>query len=178
VQRARRKKSGLPLVALVGYTNAGKSAVMNHMLRATENGDKTVLEQDMLFATLDPYRRRIHLRDNKEFILIDTVGFVSKLPHSLVKAFRATLEEVTEAELLVHIVDGAHAAPAVITKTASTPKSFMYFLLNANSSFQNRTHPGDQTRTHSFETNHAPARRKKRESRTFNSVTVPVSDST
>ncbi|MDR2355783.1 MAG: GTPase HflX [Clostridiales Family XIII bacterium] len=109
VQRARRKKSGLPLVALVGYTNAGKSAVMNHILRATENGDKTVPEKDMLFATLDPYRRRIRLRNNKEFILIDTVGFVSKLPHSLVKAFRSTLEEVADADLLVHIVDGARA---------------------------------------------------------------------
>jgi GTP-binding protein HflX len=109
VQRARRKKSGIPLVALVGYTNAGKSAVMNYILRATENGDKSVPEKDMLFATLDPYRRRIKLRDNKAFILIDTVGFVSKLPHTLVKAFRATLEEVADAELLVHVVDGARA---------------------------------------------------------------------
>jgi GTP-binding protein HflX len=108
VQRARRKKSGLPLVALVGYTNAGKSAVMNCILRATENGDKAVLEKDMLFATLDTYRRRICLQDNKEFILVDTVGFVSKLPHSLVRAFRATLEEVTDADLLIHIVDGAY----------------------------------------------------------------------
>ncbi|MDR2089318.1 MAG: GTPase HflX [Clostridiales Family XIII bacterium] len=109
VQRARRKKSGLPLVALVGYTNAGKSAVMNHILRATENGDKAVFEKDMLFATLDTYRRRVCMRDNKEFILVDTVGFVSKLPHSLVKAFRATLEEVAEADLLVHVVDASRA---------------------------------------------------------------------
>jgi GTP-binding protein HflX len=108
VQRARRKKNGLPLVALVGYTNAGKSAVMNHILRATENGDKAVLEKDMLFATLDTYRRRIRLPDNKEFILADTVGFVSKLPHSLVKAFRATLDEVAEAQLLLHIVDASY----------------------------------------------------------------------
>ncbi|MDR2131931.1 MAG: GTPase HflX [Clostridiales Family XIII bacterium] len=109
VQRARRKKSDLPLVALVGYTNAGKSAVMNRILRATENGDKAVLEKDMLFATLDTYRRRIRMNDNKEFILVDTVGFVSKLPHSLVKAFRATLEEVAEADLLVHVVDASRA---------------------------------------------------------------------
>jgi GTP-binding protein HflX len=109
VQRARREKSGMPLVALVGYTNAGKSAVMNYILRATANGDKAVIEKDMLFATLDPYRRRICLQDNKAFILVDTVGFVSKLPHALVKAFRATLEEVTDADLLIHVVDAAHA---------------------------------------------------------------------
>jgi GTP-binding protein HflX len=108
VQRARRKKSGIPLVALVGYTNAGKSAVMNYILRATENGDRAVPEKDMLFATLDPYRRRICLKDNNAFILVDTVGFVSKLPHSLVQAFRATLEEVTDADVLVHVVDASH----------------------------------------------------------------------
>ena len=108
VQRARRKKNDLPLAALVGYTNAGKSAVMNRILCATENGDKAVLEKDMLFATLDTYRRRIRLRDNKEFILADTVGFVSKLPHSLVRAFHATLEELAEADLLIHIVDASY----------------------------------------------------------------------
>jgi GTP-binding protein HflX len=109
VQRARRKKNDVPMVALVGYTNAGKSAVMNCILRATESGDKTVLEKDMLFATLDAYRRRIRLRDNKAFILVDTVGFVSKLPHTLINAFRATLEEVTEADILIHIVDASYA---------------------------------------------------------------------
>jgi GTP-binding protein HflX len=108
VQRARRKKNDIPMVALVGYTNAGKSAVMNHILRETEGGDKAVLEKDMLFATLDTYRRRIRLRDNKEFILVDTVGFVSKLPHTLVNAFRATLEEVVDADILIHIVDASH----------------------------------------------------------------------
>ncbi|MDR2295270.1 MAG: GTPase HflX, partial [Clostridiales Family XIII bacterium] len=108
VQRARRKKNGLPLVALVGYTNTGKSAVMNRILRMTENGDRAVLEKDMLFATLDTYRRRICLPDNKTFILADTVGFVSKLPHALVKAFRATLEEVADADLLIHVVDASY----------------------------------------------------------------------
>jgi GTP-binding protein HflX len=108
VQRARRKKNEIPIVALVGYTNAGKSAVMNQILRATENGDKAVLEKDMLFATLDAYLRRIRLQDNKEFILVDTVGFVSKLPHTLINAFRATLEEVVDADILVHIVDASY----------------------------------------------------------------------
>jgi GTP-binding protein HflX len=108
VQRARRKKNDIPTVALVGYTNAGKSAVMNRILHMTENGDKAVFEKDMLFATLDTYRRRVRLRDNKEFILVDTVGFVSGLPHTLINAFRATLEEVVEADILVHIVDGSY----------------------------------------------------------------------
>jgi GTP-binding protein HflX len=109
VQRARRRKNDIPMVALVGYTNSGKSAIMNRILRMTENEDKSVFEEDMLFATLDTYRRRVCLKDNKEFILVDTVGFVSKLPHSLIKSFRATLEEVKDADLLVHIIDGAYA---------------------------------------------------------------------
>jgi GTP-binding protein HflX len=82
---------------------------MNRILQMTEHDDKAVPEKDMLFATLDTYRRKICLKDNKEFILIDTVGFVSKLPHSLVNAFRATLEEVTDADLLVHVVDASYA---------------------------------------------------------------------
>jgi GTP-binding protein HflX len=108
VQRARRKKNDIPMVALVGYTNSGKSAIMNRILYMTDNEDRSVFEKDMLFATLDTYRRRVCLKDNKEFILVDTVGFVSKLPHTLVKAFRATLEEVVDADLLVHIIDGAY----------------------------------------------------------------------
>jgi GTP-binding protein HflX len=109
VQRARRKKTGVPVVALVGYTNSGKSAIMNCILRMSENGDKAVPEKDMLFATLDTYRRRVCLNDNKEYVLADTVGFVSKLPHSLVNAFHATLEEVADADLLVHVVDASYA---------------------------------------------------------------------
>lgn len=107
-QRARRVKSEIPVVALVGYTNAGKSAVMNKLLNMTEKTEKTVFEENMLFATLDIAQRNIKLDTNQEFILIDTVGFVSKLPHSLVKAFKATLEEVTYADLLVHIVDASY----------------------------------------------------------------------
>lgn len=106
-QRSKRQKSDIPVVALVGYTNAGKSSVMNRLLTLGEVTDteKQVFEKDMLFATLDTNHRRISLEDRKDFILIDTVGFVSKLPHALVQAFKATLEEVAEADLLLQVVD-------------------------------------------------------------------------
>lgn len=106
-QRSKRQKSDMPVVALVGYTNAGKSTVMNRLLSLGESQDaeKLVFEKDMLFATLDTNHRRISLEDRKDFILIDTVGFVSKLPHALVQAFKATLEEVIEADLLLQVVD-------------------------------------------------------------------------
>jgi GTP-binding protein HflX len=107
-QRARRRKSGIPVAALVGYTNSGKSALMNRLLQMTDKGDKTVLEKDMLFATLDTAQRSVTLATKQEFILIDTVGFVSKLPHSLIKAFKATLEEVICADLLLHVVDASY----------------------------------------------------------------------
>lgn len=106
-QRARREKSGIPIVALVGYTNSGKSALMNRMLSLSEKEDKSVGEKDMLFATLDTAQRSIRTESGREFILIDTVGFVSKLPHLLIRAFRATLEEVKYADLLLHVVDAS-----------------------------------------------------------------------
>ena len=107
VQRSRREKSGLPIAALVGYTNAGKSSIMNRLLALNEKEEKQVFEKDMLFATLDTAQRLITLDDRCSFILIDTVGFVSKLPHALVDAFKATLEEVTYADLLIHVVDAS-----------------------------------------------------------------------
>ena len=107
VQRSKRQKSGLPVAALVGYTNAGKSSIMNRLLAASDKADKQVFEKDMLFATLDTAQRLITLDDRCSFLLIDTVGFVSKLPHALVDAFKATLEEVTEADLLLHVVDAS-----------------------------------------------------------------------
>ncbi|MBP5750832.1 MAG: GTPase HflX [Firmicutes bacterium] len=107
VQRSRREKSGLPVAALVGYTNAGKSSIMNRLLAMSEKEEKQVFEKDMLFATLDTAQRLITLDDRCSFILIDTVGFVSKLPHALVDAFKATLEEVSYADLLIHVVDAS-----------------------------------------------------------------------
>ena len=105
-QKNKRKKSNIPNVALVGYTNAGKSSVMNVLVENFINKeDKKVFEKNMLFATLETYVRNIKLHNNKSFLLYDTVGFVGDLPHNLVKAFRSTLEEVCDADLLVHIID-------------------------------------------------------------------------
>lgn len=104
-QRAQRMKSGLPVVALVGYTNSGKSAIMNFFLKSIDRAEKVVQEKDMLFATLDTLQRLIKPENGQEYILIDTVGFVSNLPHDLINAFKATLEEVVNADLLIHVID-------------------------------------------------------------------------
>ncbi|WP_139991373.1 GTPase HflX [Paenibacillus paridis] len=110
IQRKQRQKNEVPVVCLVGYTNTGKSSLMNALLEHYNPGShKQVFAQDMLFATLETSVRSIDLPDNKSFLLTDTVGFVSQLPHHLVKAFRSTLEEVTEADLLIHVVDYSHA---------------------------------------------------------------------
>jgi GTP-binding protein HflX len=100
--RQRRRREGLPVVSLVGYTNAGKSTLLNTL------SDADVLAADMLFATLDPTTRRVELPSGSIALFSDTVGFIQKLPHQLVAAFRATLEEVLEADLLVHVVDVTH----------------------------------------------------------------------
>jgi len=100
--RAQRKRSGVPVVAIVGYTNAGKSTLL-HALTGAD-----VLIQDQLFATLDPTTRRCELPGNRLALFTDTVGFIQKLPTQLVAAFRATLEEITEADLLLHVVDATH----------------------------------------------------------------------
>ena len=99
LQRSARQKIPFPTVALVGYTNAGKSSLFNKLSQAN------VFAKDLLFATLDPTMRRIRLKNNKEVILSDTVGFISDLPHELIMSFRATLEEVLAADIVVHVRD-------------------------------------------------------------------------
>ncbi len=99
--RNRRQKSAIPIIALVGYTNSGKSTLLNALT------DSRVLVEDKLFATLDPVSRGVVLKDNQEILLVDTVGFIRKLPHDLVDAFRSTLEEAVYADLLLHVVDAS-----------------------------------------------------------------------
>jgi GTP-binding protein HflX len=105
VKRARRTRGGVPAVAIAGYTNAGKSSLLNRLTGAG------VLVEDALFATLDPTTRRAQAGDGRVYTLSDTVGFVRHLPHQLVEAFRSTLEEVADADLIAHVVDGAHPDP-------------------------------------------------------------------
>jgi GTP-binding protein HflX len=100
--RARRRRSRIPVVAVVGYTNAGKSTLLNAL------SDAHVYVADKLFATLDPTTRRVELPGGREALFTDTVGFIQKLPTTLVEAFQATLEEITEADLLLHVVDVTH----------------------------------------------------------------------
>ncbi|MGH3411818.1 MAG: GTPase HflX [Marmoricola sp.] len=104
-KRSGRRRNAVPSVAIAGYTNAGKSSLLN---RLTEAG---VLVEDALFATLDPTTRRTTTADGRSYTMSDTVGFVRHLPHQLVEAFRSTLEEVADADLVVHVVDGSHADP-------------------------------------------------------------------
>ena len=106
IMRKKRNLSVLPKVALVGYTNAGKSTILNQFIsRFSRDDSKMVLEKDMLFATLETSVRQISPVGKKSFLLSDTVGFIDKLPHNLVKAFRSTLQEVREADLLLHVID-------------------------------------------------------------------------
>ncbi|HEU0214845.1 MAG TPA: GTPase HflX, partial [Jiangellaceae bacterium] len=104
-KRAERRRRSVPAVAIAGYTNAGKSSLLNRLTGAG------VLVEDALFATLDPTVRRAETSDGRVYTLADTVGFVRRLPHQLVEAFRSTLEEVADADLALHVVDGSHADP-------------------------------------------------------------------
>ncbi len=105
-QRQRRKKNNMFTVALTGYTNSGKSTLMNAIIdTATTHKDEYVFEENMLFATLETKTKRIHLDNNHVFLLTDTVGFIDKLPHHLVEAFKSTLEEISEASLILHVID-------------------------------------------------------------------------
>ncbi|RVU70930.1 MULTISPECIES: GTPase HflX [Lactobacillus] len=109
IKASRRNQSRLPKVALVGYTNAGKSTTMNGLLQVfnKQSDEKQVFVKNMLFATLDTSVRRIEMKNNFSFILSDTVGFISKLPHNLVESFKATLQEAKDADLLINVVDAA-----------------------------------------------------------------------
>lgn len=102
VTRAQRKRTGIPVVAIVGYTNAGKSTLLNKLTNAD------VLGEDKLFATLDPTTRILELGKNQEVLLTDTVGFIRKLPHHLIQAFRSTLEEAKYADIILHVVDASN----------------------------------------------------------------------
>jgi GTPase len=108
--RERRQKRSVPTVALVGYTNAGKTTLFNRLT------DETAVASDALFVTLDPLVRRVRLPDNRELLVSDTVGFIDRLPHALVAAFAATLEEVAEADLILHVIDaGSHERERQVT---------------------------------------------------------------
>lgn len=105
-QRIKREKTSIPIVSLVGYTNAGKSTTFNTILKHSKvKNEKEVMEKDMLFATLGTSVRNVKLPNNQEILLIDTVGFVSKLPTLLVNSFRSTLEEIVNSSLIIHVVD-------------------------------------------------------------------------
>ncbi len=111
VQKKKRTENEIPMVALVGYTNAGKSSLMNHFIERSLDEEllgSKVYEENMLFATLDTSTRRMEMEKGKVFILTDTVGFVSDLPHLLVEAFKSTLEEVLDADMLVNVVDASN----------------------------------------------------------------------
>ena len=109
-QRVQRLKSNIPIVALVGYTNAGKSTLLNELIKTHKDyeTEKEDFVKDMLFATLDVTLRKATLPNKRDFLVVDTVGFVSKLPHDLVDAFKATLEEVQYADLILHVIDATN----------------------------------------------------------------------
>lgn len=108
IQRQKRKINNLPIVSLVGYTNSGKSTTLNKLLSYSIAVKKEVYQENMLFATLETSSRLIKLENNHQFVITDTIGFINKLPHHLIEAFKSTLEEITESDLLLHVVDSSN----------------------------------------------------------------------
>src|SRR5690554_157218 len=115
--KKQRLKNKIPIVALVGYTNVGKSSLMNSLSRILDYKHEGVFEEDMLFATLETKTRRLQKNNQPPFILIDTVGFVSKLPHELIASFESTLSDVLDSDLILHVADGAYFNQAHIDTT-------------------------------------------------------------
>lgn len=115
--KKQRLKNKIPIVALVGYTNVGKSSLMNSLSRILDYKDEDVFEEDMLFATLETKTRRLQKNNQPPFILIDTVGFISKLPHELIASFESTLSDVLDSDLILHVADGAYFNQAHIDTT-------------------------------------------------------------
>ncbi len=151
-QRRGRRRHGWGLVSIVGYTNAGKSTLLNGLTGAD------VLAEDQLFATLDPTTRRIELPNRQQALLTDTVGFIRKLPHGLVEAFKATLEEVTQADLLLHVVDASHprvedqmqAVDVVLAELGVREKPILY-------AFNKIDHPEGRARAAALRSIRAPS---------------------
>ena len=116
VQRGRRVKNAVPVAALVGYTNAGKSTILNDLTGAG------IQANDRLFDTLDPTTRQLQVSDTCQVLLSDTVGFIAKLPHNLVSAFRATLEELQYADLLIHVIDASDPEYPAHMRSSQSPR--------------------------------------------------------
>ena len=149
LQRVTRQRNKFPLASIVGYTNAGKSTLLNALTGAG------VRVEDKLFATLDPTTRRLRLPSNQNVLLTDTVGFIRKLPHGLVEAFKATLEEVAQADLLLHVVDASHpqaeeqiAAVNTVLKEIEAAEKPVVMVFNKVDRLPNHTVPAQLAEKH------------------------------
>lgn len=120
--RIQRKKNEIPVVSLVGYTNAGKSAILNNLSLLLSKSNQQTLEENYLFATLDTKSRLLQKENNPPFILIDTVGFISKLPPELINSFKSTLSDIQESDLIIHVIDGTNPSDKQVKTTLDVLK--------------------------------------------------------